>query len=431
MKRFIAACLMCAVSLISVCAYDMLCSADSTAEPEHILRIALWDYESTRYDRELVQAFEAENPDVEVEVISYRGEVYSQNIQAMLESGANVDIVYTNEMDMVTKLEEQKFCLPIDNLASRDRMDLTQYKYSEFLCNSDGEQIALPYRMDRFLLYYNKDLFDEAGIPYPNDDMTWDDFYQTATELQQYLDRQGKGQYSLFSLYIPMHWTDFLTSRPFSVENMDVEQLKNGLSMLIRMQQEGSMVPMNAIRSQRGVQRMFESGDYGMYICGTWLMHYFQIDSETGNCTMNWDAVERPHWEGVINENPAWMTSLCINRQSQETEAAWRFLQFVCGKRGAQIMARNLMIPAYRDADVNRMLQEQIHTYDITADLSASSFDPPQAVASVRESEARTSVLSLVGEAMLGLRSEEDCFKQIAQIRSKLFSQNFVESYNN
>lgn len=431
MKRLIILWIIGGMILAAVLGCVALQLEHTDTQPSHLLRVALWDYENTQYDRELVDAFQRENPDIEVEVISYRSEVYTQNIQTLLESGERVDIIYANQMAMVTQLAEKGFCLPLDSLVDRDDIDLSQYQYVDELHSSDGSLPGLPYRIDRFVLYYNKDLFDAASLPYPDDTMTWKQFYQTATALQQYLNRTEKQQYSLFSIYIPTHWTDILTSRPFSVSDMDRQELGKGISMLMRMQQEGSMVPMQTIRARSGVQRMFESGDYGMYICGTWLMHYLQIDSKAGTCTMNWGATERPHWEGKENENSAWITSLCINRESAETEAAWRFVQFICGKKGAEIMAQNLMIPAYRDADVDHLLNQQLENYDTPITLEAESFDPPQAVASIKESEARNRVLSLVGQAVLGLIPQEDCMEQIAQIQAEFFSSDFVESYKN
>lgn len=146
---------------------------------------------------------------------------------------------------------------------------------------------------------------------------------------------------------------------------------------------------------------------------------------------MNWGVTERPHWNNIENENSAWITSLCINRQSTETEAAWRFVQFVCGKTGAEIMAQNLMIPAYRDAEIDRLLQQKMDQYGISISLDTDSFDPPQAVGSMQESDARDEILSQVGQAVLGLTTVEDCMQQIAQIQADFFSQDFIESYKN
>ena len=322
-----------------------------------VLRVVLWDYDVTTYDRNIIQAFERENPDIRVDVISYRSEIYTSSVQTLLESGAQVDVVYVNQMAMLTELMEKGFSLPLDDLIQQDGIDLSNFLYPDALRNADGALMALPYRTDRFVLYYNRDMFDAAGIAYPDADMTWDALVDTALQLQRHLDKtSGQAErYSVFSIYIPTHWSEYLTSAPFSVDTMDLSQLRQGMQMLIALQQQGAMVPISEIRAQRGVQRLFENGNYGMYLSGTWLMHYLKLDQEAGSCTMYWGVTDRPHWAQMENVDAAWISALSINQNSQRVEAAWRFVQFVCGKAGAEIMVDHLMLPGYWNQEISAL----------------------------------------------------------------------------
>ena len=47
----------------------------------------------------------------------------------------------------------------------------------------DGKQLGIPKDLDSAAVWYNKDMFDEAGIPYPTADWTWDDFREIAKKL--------------------------------------------------------------------------------------------------------------------------------------------------------------------------------------------------------------------------------------------------------
>ncbi len=51
------------------------------------------------------------------------------------------------------------------------------------LYNIDGSQYALPKDFDTIGVWYNKKIFDEAGVPYPTDDWTWEDMTETAKQL--------------------------------------------------------------------------------------------------------------------------------------------------------------------------------------------------------------------------------------------------------
>lgn len=423
MKRWMSISAMSFLVLILVIAYGMRIETEpADTVREHTVRISLWDYDLTEYDRELVRAFEEANPDIHIEVMSYRSEVYPYYVQSLLESGSQVDVVYANQMAMFTELSESGFCEPLDSYIKRDNISVSPY--SDYFHSSEGKIKALPYRIDKFLLYYNKDLFDRAGMPYPTSDMTWEEWQTTADTLQQTL---NPNQHSAFSIYIPTHWSEIFTSASFSIATMDLDELRRGIHMLIQMQEKGTMVSMQEMNTHSGAQRLFETGNYGMYVCGTWLMHYFKIDAQAGACQMNWGVTERPHWEGKENENAAWVTSLCINKNSKEKEAAWKFINFVCGKQGAEIMANNLMIPAYQDADITRILKQQMEKHQLTVSLSADSFDAPKEVSSLQESRARAAVISEIGRCVLGLQSEQACISKITKIQADFLEDLRVE----
>ncbi len=47
----------------------------------------------------------------------------------------------------------------------------------------DGKTWAIPYRQDSWYLYYDKDMFDQAGVDYPDGSWTWDDYAAAADAL--------------------------------------------------------------------------------------------------------------------------------------------------------------------------------------------------------------------------------------------------------
>ena len=49
--------------------------------------------------------------------------------------------------------------------------------------NIDGKIVALPASTGYYVLYYNKDIFDKAGVEYPSNDMTWADWETLAGRL--------------------------------------------------------------------------------------------------------------------------------------------------------------------------------------------------------------------------------------------------------
>src|SRR5690606_13136256 len=58
----------------------------------------------------------------------------------------------------------------------------------------DGTAYATPYRQDSWVLFYNKELFEQAGVAAPDGSWTWEDFDAAAVELTGKLDG-AKGAY--------------------------------------------------------------------------------------------------------------------------------------------------------------------------------------------------------------------------------------------
>lgn len=75
---------------------------------------------------------------------------------------------------------------PLDAYIEQDReFDLSDF-YPETLAMSrqDGRTLALPAGLDMVVVYYSQDLFDQRGVPYPQEGWTLDDFVLTAARLR-------------------------------------------------------------------------------------------------------------------------------------------------------------------------------------------------------------------------------------------------------
>ena len=88
-----------------------------------------------------------------------------------------MDVIFVNQLESLSMLQEQDMIYPIDAFLEKDKLPLDSYLALDALRDSQsGELLGLPYRMDRFMLYFNKSMFDEAGVQYPDSNMTWLEF---------------------------------------------------------------------------------------------------------------------------------------------------------------------------------------------------------------------------------------------------------------
>ena len=54
-----------------------------------------------------------------------------------------------------------------------------------------GALMGLPYRQDKFVLYYSKDLFEQSGCTIPENGMTWEEFADLAQTLTERLQKMA------------------------------------------------------------------------------------------------------------------------------------------------------------------------------------------------------------------------------------------------
>ncbi|MDO4616878.1 MAG: extracellular solute-binding protein [Lachnospiraceae bacterium] len=212
---------------------------------------------------------------------------------------------------------------------------------------------ALPYRNDRYVLVYNCDLFDQAGIEYPNGQITWDDFFSIAEQLQPALEDD---QYACMTLPMDVQW--MASGRMLSQEN-DAESMHPIMNWMLNMQDKGLTPSYSDCIAQDIQQQCFELGDYAMYIGGSWYLNYLASDQKKELFSFSWGVTAAPYWE----EDEGYaatsiLTGIGITKQSDNKELAYSFLDFITGEQGAVIMAGEQMIPAYTNDIIQEVYRE-------------------------------------------------------------------------
>lgn len=141
--------------------------------------------------RTAIEAYEADNPDVKVNLVCIANDGYQERISAMIASGTNPDMGYLNEA-IALEWASEGALLDLTDYFQNDpvaaaRLPQSFYRYgdNQILGTNTGGEIML--------LFYNKDNFDAAGLDYPPTNAanawTWDQFVDVCKQLT--IDRSG------------------------------------------------------------------------------------------------------------------------------------------------------------------------------------------------------------------------------------------------
>ena len=164
-----------------------------TAAPVSKLTFTYWGSEMEKAAiEEMVAAFEARNPDVDVQAVHIPYEEYLARITAMVQQGQSPDVGYFPGLQAPLWARDGKL-LDLTDLVKTDplfasALPETRYYYGE------GKIAGLNSAVEATLLFYNKDLFDRAGQSYPPSDpaqaWTWAQFVEAAKKIT--VDASGK-----------------------------------------------------------------------------------------------------------------------------------------------------------------------------------------------------------------------------------------------
>ncbi len=147
---------------------------------------------------QMIQLFQAEHPNITVKVETAPFNDYFIKLQTLIAGGTAPDVFELNYENFVT-YAEKGLLLDLTPMMSVDSSLDPAIYYPRALqaFSYNGMQLGLPATFSTVVLYYNKDLFDKAGVKYPDETWTWDDLLAAAEKLTV-KDASGKvTQYAL------------------------------------------------------------------------------------------------------------------------------------------------------------------------------------------------------------------------------------------
>ena len=177
------------------------CAGPGPEDDATVLRLWKATHGETQQDWDkLLAPLHAANPGVRVEVLPHPWDGWDERYAAAFTGGAPPDVAYMPE-EFWPRYAAAGRLARLDELfpAQVGRMQKDYPDNLWQLGNMGGHQYAIPYVYVSYQLFYNRALFDHAGVPHPpatpqaegSDEWTWQRFARVAEELTR--DRDGDG----------------------------------------------------------------------------------------------------------------------------------------------------------------------------------------------------------------------------------------------
>lgn len=323
------------------------------------LRMIVWDGdENIRPVRVAVEAFERAHPDIDVDLQSVVRD-YQQKLLAEVAAGTAPDVVHMDPGNFQA-LAERGALLPLNQFFKESPgFDLSQYyKVLVDASTLNGQLYILPRDIAPIVpVFYNKKIFDEAGIPYPDGKWTWDfqerpwlrehDFLWVVHQLTKF-DSSGR---TVRWGYAPAWKTAFTNMCYLELGARVTDDYQNPTKVLytdpriikafqftadlsIKKHWIPTDIEMDAVL-QTGTRKLFEEGRIAMLQSGIWESPALRRDLIKGQPGyFDWDIAMAPAYKDGTRAYSTGGSGYSIMSQTKHPHEAWLLTQWMAGKEG-------------------------------------------------------------------------------------------------
>ncbi|MCR5093891.1 MAG: sugar ABC transporter substrate-binding protein [Lachnospiraceae bacterium] len=338
-------------------------AADTAAADEPVtIKWALWDKDSTVYYQPLIDGYTAAHPNVTIEMVDLGSTDYQTVLGTQLSgSDCDFDVVTIKDVPGLVTLANKGVLEPLDSLIAQDGIDLSVYSGITDQVKVSDVLYELPFRRDIWVLFYNKDVFDKAGVDYPTNDMTWEQYDELArkiTDTTPGAEVYGAHYHTWRSTIQLMGILD----GKHTIVDGTYDFTKPYYEMVLAQQKDGVCMDYATLKTQGlHYSAAFYQGNVGMLNMGSWFIPTLisKIKDGEGAAAANWGIVKYPHAQGVEpGSTLATVTALAIPTSAPNKDVAWDFVKFVSGAEGAEIMAGTGNTPAMSNEAINSKIAE-------------------------------------------------------------------------
>lgn len=296
--------------------------APAQAQTNVDFTVAEYSSKTGPYFEEVAAAFEAANPDININIEVVPWDVLLQRLTTDIAGGTTPDISIIGTRWLLD-FASQGIAEPID---ARMTPEFQSTFIDTFMAPGiiDGKNMGLPVAASARAMMINMDLFEKAGATPPTN---WDEFYAAAQKIAALPDTfafglQGKeietDAYFYYSLWT--HGGDILKADGSS--GLDSPEALEAANLYKKMIDEGLTQPSPTNYNREEVFNLFKQGKVGMIF--TFPMLIPQIKAEAPD--LNYKIMPFP--EGKAKATYGVTDTLMMFADSEVKDAAWKFIEF-------------------------------------------------------------------------------------------------------
>lgn len=291
-------------------------------------KITICQWSAPNEDDNIYKRFNESQDEIEVEVMVFPEDQYSSKVSQMVAAGNAPDVIVAWECDLPVFAEAGNLVSLDSYLEKSDKIDMSDFVPAvQEMKESNGATYGLPWCVAVEILYYNKDMFDAAGVAYPTNEWTMDEF-AAACEALTILNEDGSvAQYGCDGMSFVGGWWSGIGAMGDDVYVDGKLSIGEGAKKFLTMQKDlvdKQCIP--APSADGAGADLFASGMAAMTRTGNWQIKGYK------DVKFNWDIAPQPQGERFYN---TYHTGFyCIPTSTKNQDAAWKLIEWLMSEEG-------------------------------------------------------------------------------------------------
>ncbi|MEC0236192.1 sugar ABC transporter substrate-binding protein [Paenibacillus kribbensis] len=343
------------IGLIMILVLSMLLSACSSGSSTDTgssggkvkLTFTVWgDVNSSADEVKLAEQFNEAHPNIEVKFEPIPSEGYGTKLTTSLAAGQAPDVFLVGDGEYY-KYVDKGVVEPLDSYLAADSSFKLNIFQPDLINNMkiEGKQYYLPKDFNPLALWYNKRLFDEAQIPYPTDEWTWDDMIAVAQKLTkkegnkytQFGFNAGKWEYPIYT-YLWDYGTDIANEDGTAAEGyMNSDKTVAAMEKYVALSQGENRVSPTPLDSQTlgGDSSMFMTEKLAMMVTGRW------VKTDLDKSNVKYGSAMIPKSADGTRSSITATSGWAINASSKHKQEAYELVKWLSGVEAQKLRSTN------------------------------------------------------------------------------------------
>ncbi|MDQ8735379.1 extracellular solute-binding protein [Paenibacillus sp. LHD-38] len=317
-------------------------SAAGTGNPEELKADLTWfgltspEQFEERYGQYIKQKF----PEIN---ITYINQTDERKLEQVIASGTQIDMFLSSAGELREDYVPANMALDLSSLIEAHDVDISTIEptYLEPV-KIDGKVNLLPVSDNKFVMYYNKGIFDRFGVKYPWDGMTWDD----ALELSKQITRNEGGKQYIGLWMSPKHYLRVAQNSAGFIDPATNMATVNNDQWKFIFQNIFYNFTRDPGVQQRANEKWLAHADFNKdFVVGMYVYTSGWMQSAETSLAMDWDIAAVPTFKDMpeVNTQP-YATYVGISALSKNQDTSMEVLKYLISEEHQTTMSKKGMI---------------------------------------------------------------------------------------